>query len=209
MDEKNNAKIGHPRGFWGKVWHFLWYEDSILSWIVNVLLVFIIIKFLLYPAVGLATGTKFPVVAVVSPSMEHNGMPFDQWWTLQEQTYTTWGITKASFENYPLRDGFDTGDIIILVGKKPQDVKIGDVIVYQSLKPYPIIHRVVDTDAIKRKFQTKGDNNLGQIVGFDLNEQNVSYDSLLGKAVFRIPYLGYVKIGVVAGLNKIGIPIQG
>ena len=34
------------KSFLEKTWHFLWYEDSILSWIVNIILAFLIIKFL-------------------------------------------------------------------------------------------------------------------------------------------------------------------
>ena len=55
-----------------KTWHFLWYEDSLLSWIVNIILAFVLIKFLIYPGIGLVLQTDLPVVAVVSESMDHN-----------------------------------------------------------------------------------------------------------------------------------------
>lgn len=55
-----------------KVWNFIWNDDSLLSWVVNILLAFIIIKFIFYPAIGFAFQTDLPVVAVVSGSMEHN-----------------------------------------------------------------------------------------------------------------------------------------
>ena len=193
---------------WRKTWHFLWHEDSILSWVVNVLLVFLIIKFLLYPGLGLVTGTKFPVVAVVSSSMEHR-QPFNEWWPLHENVYSAFGIAPQDFEDYPFSGGFNRGDIIVLTGKQPSEIDVGDVIVYSSRKPYPIIHRVVEVEPTLQKFQTKGDNNIGQIVSPELNEQNVPFSALLGKAVFRIPYLGYVKIVFVEGLNKLGIPVKG
>jgi len=60
-----------------KIWHFIWHEDDIstskgfLSLLVNLALAFIIIKFLFYPAIGIALNTDFPIVAVLSESMEH------------------------------------------------------------------------------------------------------------------------------------------
>ena len=56
---------------WKKVWHFIWEDNSIWSWIVNIILAFILIKFIVYPGLGLALGTSYPIVAVVSNSMEH------------------------------------------------------------------------------------------------------------------------------------------
>ncbi|MAG45795.1 MAG: signal peptidase I [Nanoarchaeota archaeon] len=56
---------------WKKIWYFIWREDSWSSWVVNVVLAIIIVKFLIYPGLGLLLGTGFPVVAVVSCSMQH------------------------------------------------------------------------------------------------------------------------------------------
>jgi signal peptidase I len=204
----SNKSQPKPKNAWQKVWFFLWHEDSVLSWIVNILLAFLIIKFLIYPGIGLATGTKLPVVAVVSGSMEH-GLPYDTWWSLHEAFYKNWDITKDTFKTYPFPNGFNKGDIIVLIGKKPQDIRVGDVIVYQSGKPYPIIHRVVEHDTLRQKYQTKGDHNLGQITDATLNEQQVQYRQLIGKAVFKIPYLGYVKIWFVELLGKAGVNVSG
>ncbi len=59
---------------WGKVWHFIWEDNSIWSWIVNIILAFVLIKFIVYPGLGFVLGTNFPIVAVVSSSMEHNSV---------------------------------------------------------------------------------------------------------------------------------------
>jgi len=58
-----------------KIWHFIWEEDSVASWSVNIILAFVLIKFLVYPGLGLIFGTNYPIVAVVSGSMEHNTVP--------------------------------------------------------------------------------------------------------------------------------------
>jgi signal peptidase I len=84
---------------------------------------------------------------------------------------------------------------MVLFGSDPAKVKKGDVIVYNSKKPYPIIHRVVRIRPEEKiYFETKGDHNKNQIDDGLLNEKAVSQSQLLGKAVLRIPYLGYVKI---------------
>ncbi|MFH1590128.1 MAG: signal peptidase I [archaeon] len=188
-----------------KTWHFIWHEDSVLSWVVNIILAFILIKFIIYPGLGLVFGTPYPVVAVVSSSMEHDG-DFYEWWNVQEDFYLKNNITDIDFRLYPFVNGFNKGDIMVLLGTKPEKIEIGDVIVYQAKKPYPIIHRVInirDTGG-ELYFETKGDNNQFQIRSFDLDEKNVSSDQYIGRAVFKIPFLGYVKIWFVELMGKFG-----
>ena len=185
-------------------WHFLWNEDSIWSWLVNILLAFIIIKFVIYPGIGLALGTNLPVVAVISESMEHNGN-FDKWWispaicdyntTVKSCTQADWyaskGITKEEFLSYTMRNGFNKGDIIVLRGVTFDNLKVGDILVYQSKLSYPVIHRVVEKNDL---IQTKGDHNYQQILRPELNEKYILKDQIIGKAWIKIPFLGYVKI---------------
>jgi len=182
-----------------KTWHFIWEEDSALSWIVNIILAIVIIKFIVYPGLGFAFGTGYPVVAVVSDSMEHSGMTFDSWWSMHENFYNSKNITRSEFETLSFTSGFNKGDLMVLFGTKPEKVKIGEVIVFMAGRPDPIIHRVVDIKNVNGTyiFQTKGDKNSGQIVTSWLDETNVKQSSIVGKAVFRIPYLGWVKIVAV------------
>ena len=65
-----------------KIWYFIWEDNSIWSWIVNIILAFVLIKFIVYPGLGFLLSTSHPVVAVVSESMEHNKLGFDNWWKL-------------------------------------------------------------------------------------------------------------------------------
>jgi signal peptidase I len=87
------------------------------------------------------------------------------------------------------------------------ELEVGDIIVFSSGKPYPIIHRIVATQMENGdvSYVTKGDNNPQPIVSFDLNEENVQEEQLLGKAVFRIPFVGYLKLLVVDGLALFGV----
>ena len=96
---------------------------------------------------------------------------------------------------------------MVLVGKKPEQIEIGDVIVFKSNRKDPIIHRVVkkmrnDSGVY---FQTKGDNNRDSIKNGDLDETNLDEDVIIGKAVLRVPLLGYIKIWFVEALKFIGL----
>jgi len=191
-----------------KIWHFLWKEDSIYSWVVNIILAFILIKFIIYPGIGFILGTQLPVVAVISESMEHRG-DFETWWknpalcgdanilynNYTECTQADWyeghRITKEQFQNFPMHNGFNKGDIIILKGATYDSINVGDIIVFQSKLAYPIIHRVIEKNDF---IQTKGDHNPRQIQDPKLNEKYVTKDLLLGKAWIKIPLLGYIKI---------------
>ncbi len=195
------------KSFLSKAWYFIWYDDSVLSWVVNVVLAFLIIKFVFYPLLSLLVGSSLPLVAVTSSSMEHavddsdrmcgevvdieGRISFDEWWGICGDWYKlNTNISRSEFKDFPLNNGFNKGDIILLRGT--DDLDVGDVIVFQSGKNYPIIHRIVELDSDNIK--TKGDNNPGLIKDSQLDESSVDYDSVLGRAYFRVPYLGYVKI---------------
>lgn len=184
-----------------KIWHFIWEDDSFWSWIVNVILAFVLIKYVVYPVLGVTLATTHPVVAVVSESMEHDSN-FNKWWNNAGTWYVPNGIQKEDFEKFPLKNGFNKGDIMVLRGLKPEKVEVGDVIVFWGTKRDPIIHRVVKTwqESGKFHYQTKGDNyktNPTSIRNPTLDETNISEEQVIGHAVVRIPLLGYIKIGFV------------
>jgi len=191
------------------IWHFIWEEDSIWSWIVNIILAFVLIRFVVYPVLGLILSTSHPIVAVVSSSMEHNE-EFDEWWENTGEWYMKNDISKTSFLKFKFKNGFNKGDIIILKGKELRDIRIGDIIVFKSHKekpkPDPIIHRVVkkDNENGTYYFQTKGDNyktNKNQIKGCDkigcIDETSISEEQIIGIALVKVPLLGYIKIWFV------------
>lgn len=197
---------------WGKIWYFIWEDDSIWSWLVNIILAFVLIKFIVYPGLGFLLGTSFPIVAVISESMEHDGS-FDDWWNsnavynetkvTQSDFYSNYDITRDYFTNFQFVNGFNKGDIMILVGKKSSKLKIGDVIVYNiAERSEPIIHRIIKIEEQNGKyfFQTKGDHNEHSYPF----EQSISEDVLLGKAVFKIPWFGYIKIAFLRFLSFLG-----
>lgn len=212
--KEKNIKIKTLK-FLKKIWNFIWNDNSIWSWIINIILAFLLIKFLIYPGLGFVLGTSHPVVAVVSGSMEHD-QDFSEWWTTsicpanpsgsvkisQGAIYESMDISSDQFYEFPFRNGFNTGDIMFL--SNPKNIELGDVIVFVSpKKPDPIIHRVINIkeENGKKLYTTKGDNNC--ISGTD--EKIFSKEIIIGKAGIRAPYLGYIKIGFVNLLKFIGV----
>jgi signal peptidase I len=179
-----------------KIWHFLIHEESLASFIVDAILIVLIGKFVLYPIIGLALGTSFPIVAVVSSSMDHRGLDFNEWWENNENYYEDFDIIDSDFESFYLKDGFKKGDIFIVKGTPFEDLQVGDIIVYQiEVQKDPIIHRIVLLE--DNTLQTKGDANPAQIHF----ENSVAPQQVHGKAVFRLPFLGWVKVLFVELVN--------
>src|SRR3989344_1668234 len=170
-------------------------------WIDKVILAFVLVKWVIYPAIGIIFSTSFPIVAVVSESMEHNGLDLDTWWNQNKQWYSENGFTKDDFKEYRFKNGFNKGDIMLLRGKEPKDIKRGDVLVYEtSLYDNPVIHRVVgvENNSSGMFFTTKGDNNAGPDNRVVTEEQI----KRTGTAYARIPLLGWIKIIFVETLRR-------
>ena len=188
---------------WKRPWHFLTESNSVWSWIIDILLVFLIVKFLILPGVGLLMGTPVPLVIVESGSMEHQGN-FDSWFSWAGQWYLNNNLSKDVVYSWKFNNGMDKGDVIIVEGLKDEGYKLGDVIVYNVPgQGAPIIHRIisVETENGTVVYSTKGDHNNGQ-----LSFEGQVYDNqILGKAVFRIPEIGWVKlffVGFFQGQNS-------
>tara|TARA_Y100000310_G_scaffold334886_1_gene415625 strand:+ start:92 stop:670 length:579 start_codon:yes stop_codon:yes gene_type:complete len=183
----------HPT-WYGQLWHFLWHEDTWLSFLADAALIVLIGYFILYPGVGLLLGTEYPAVVVVSDSMDHQNKDFEDWWDGRENRYAAVNISESDFKEYSFKNGFNKGDILVVTGQ--DEYEVGDVIVYYTpSRQYPIIHRVVAKDG--NKYQTLGDANSGQL-SF---EKSISIDAIYGRASFKIPYLGWLKVGLVEIFN--------
>lgn len=208
-----------------RVWRFFWQEDSVWSWIANIIVAFLVIRFAVYPLLGIMLGTGFPIVAVVSESMEqglHQGIlcgqqfdefgeSFDNYWEVCGKWYEQKGITKEQFRQFPFPQGFRKGDVIILWRANEDNLNVGDILVFQGHRPQPIIHRVVkawpENESGKYFYQTKGDHNSASIDGAS-GETQIGKERILGKGLLRIPYLGWVKILFVDAVRPFGIEIQ-
>lgn len=199
-----------------KGWNYIWKENTILSWILAFIIAFVIIKYIFYPLLELATGTEFPLVAVVSNSMSHkpdeNNMlcgkevssdyknTLEEYWKYCKDWYLENNITYEEFKEFPLNKGFNRGDIMFVVNRGLENIKIGDTILYQSsVIDYPIVHRVINIEngGDEFYFSTKGDHNQNQ----NFDEITISQDRVYGKVLFKIPFLGYPRIWIYDRFN--------
>lgn len=116
-------------------------------------------------------------------------------------------IPLAAVESTSMVPTLNIGDVVIVTGVNPENIKIGDIIVFNKIvhlpgKNYekqlqtPIVHRVIDIieKGGLRYFKTKGDANPLP------DHWYVPEDAVLGKVLclgnepFRIPYVGYFSI---------------
>ena len=195
-DDYSYGKKSKFAKFLKKFWEIVWKDDSFKGWLISLLFIFIVIKFVFFPLLNLATGTSLPLAIVESCSMHHTGnvfSNFDNWWDRHDSKYENFNINKSEFEEFILKKGFSKGDILFIVKAKPEKIKIGDIIIFNAEQKNPIIHRIIK---IKQEngeyiFSTIGDNNNGQ-----LNiETSINSDQIVGKAVFRIiPSVGWAKL---------------
>lgn len=168
-----------------KVWHFLWEEESLASYIIFILIAFLVLRFIAFPGFLYFSGYS-DVAAVVSPSMVHND--------LTNHTFYGWlAFNKISSEGWPFMNGLNVGDVIFVKKVPAEEIKVGDIVLFYSTQGQ-IIHRVVE---IKNEggayyYTTKGDANT---VSMDL-EKNLTYDMIKGKLMTKVPYFGYPKVAL-------------
>jgi len=191
-----NGAMKKFKNFFKKFWFVVWKDDSFKGWIISIIFLFLAIKFIFFPLLSLITGTSLPLAIVESCSMYHEGNLFsnyDQWWQEHESQYSDLNINKQEFKKFIFKNGFNKGDILFIMGVKPKNIEVGDVIIFNALSAHPIIHRVmkVENNEGEYTFSTMGDN-VGAIQFF---EQKITEDQLVGKAVFKLaPYIGWGKL---------------
>jgi signal peptidase I len=156
------------------------------GWIGTVFYVFLGIGMALLAKQALVFGlsTDMPVVAVISPSMQHDNA---------QQTYFGWlentlGYNESYVKSWSMPTGFLVGDMPVVQGA--DEYEVGDIIVYKvEGQSFPTIHRIIKINA-DSTYQTKGDNNSHQLP----YEFSVEKEQIYGKVVFVVPKLGYVKV---------------
>ncbi|MCK5149556.1 signal peptidase I [Candidatus Pacearchaeota archaeon] len=193
---KTKKILNTTKKFLEKFWFLLWKDNSLKGWLISIIFLFVLIKFILFPGLSLITGTALPLAIVESCSMYHEGdflSNFNNWWEKQETKYSQFNLEKNGFENFIFKKGFNKGDILFIIEAKPEKLKIGDVIIFNADKKNPIIHRIIKIENQDGEyiFSTIGDNNNGQLS----LEKNIKEDQLVGKAIFKIaPLIGWAKL---------------
>lgn len=197
---------------------YIFKGDDLLSHVLFFVVLFVLFKFILLPTIGFLMGTQYPMTVIVSSSMEQDlnsqsmcgesiSNDDSTYWDVCGDFYeNNLNISKNDFSTYSYSSGLNRGDVIIVFGKKFENIEEGDVILFKGqdkvtlednteeslfyLRYGPIIHRVVNVTVNESGsfFTTKGDNNPAIMQ----KETNIPQEDVLGTAVFRIPYLGLI-----------------
>ena len=103
------------------------------------------------------------------------------------------GVKLFGIEVYTVLSGsmepeYKVGSLIYVVDLDSNDLKVNEVITFKLTDNIVATHRIVEKidENGKIKFRTKGDAN------DDVDENLISINDIIGKPVFKIPYLGYV-----------------
>lgn len=102
-------------------------------------------------------------------------------------------VPVAVVESNSMYPTLKVGDIIIVKGVQPSQIKVGDIIVFSSKNVYPgltVVHRVINVmyNDGEYYFRTKGDNNPFP------DPCCVAGNEVKGIVIYDIPYIGYITI---------------
>lgn len=168
-----------------RAWNFLWHGKSVWSYIAFVIVSFLLLKYVLYPGFLFVLGWE-DMVAVLSGSMHHgDGINSTYYSWLEAQGYT-------NYDDWIFQNGLNIGDVVVVVQAPPEEINLGDVIVFVARDGSPIIHRVVNVTVVNGNYRytTKGDAN-SQSLSFELI---IPYEFVVGKAVASAPLIGYPRV---------------
>lgn len=88
------------------------------------------------------------------------------------------------------------GDVIVIRGVDPVELKVGDIIVFNPPKPYysgvPWVHRIISIQKINEELyvKTKGDANIYP------DPFTLTKDNIIGLVIFKLPYIGLLTLNL-------------
>jgi signal peptidase I len=188
------------KAYWKRFWYIVWEDNSLFGWIVSLLVALLIIKLIFFPAVSFVLGTSLPLVVVESNSMHHPGnfifnffgqdSLVELWWQQRGEWYEDRGIDFEDTKDWTLANGLEIGDVVLAI--RPKNLEVGDIIIFEANHRYPLIHRIINISEVNGRtvYSTKGDNNIAQLS----SEVRIPEEVIIGKAVFRVPLVGWIKL---------------
>ncbi|MEM3506539.1 MAG: signal peptidase I [Candidatus Bathyarchaeia archaeon] len=107
-------------------------------------------------------------------------------------------IPLAYVPSRSMEPTLNVGDLVLIKGINPYEIENGTIIVFYvpghyGEDSYRIVHRVIKILKIDGQimFETKGDNNP---VSDFVRWKYIPANHVIGKVVFKIPYLGYIAL---------------
>jgi len=129
-----------------------------------------------------------------------------------DKVMETFNFKLSTVISKSMEPTINKGDLIIVVSALESEIEEDDIIVFNNYLPTisggyaqaEVVHRYVDTNT-DGSYVTLGDNNdaVDDIIDANGNEKTLTYDDIIGKYAFRIPYIGWLTILVTEYLNPV------
>ena len=98
------------------------------------------------------------------------------------------GAKNMAVVSGSMEPGIPVGSVVSSKPVDADELQIGDVITYRLQGETMVTHRITEIDAANNQVITQGDAN-------DVPDaEPVSYDNIVGKMWFHLPFLGYISI---------------
>ncbi|MGE3844841.1 MAG: signal peptidase I [Vicinamibacterales bacterium] len=110
------------------------------------------------------------------------------------------GYLPAFVPSHSMEPLIQQGDIVLTKDIKPEDIQVGDIILYEMPNRQRVLHRVMEigtSETGSRYFIFKGDNNATED-GFPVTD-----DQIKSRYLFRVPKLGWIPIKFQSALMEL------
>jgi len=109
------------------------------------------------------------------------------------------GIKPTVIYSESMSPEFAPGDLVFIENIEKTSIAEGDIIQYIGADKLSIIHRVIEVknQGSGQCYVTKGDANT------EIDPDPVMDDKVLGKAVFKIPFVGWIPIYLTVFINRL------
>lgn len=99
------------------------------------------------------------------------------------------GYTELAVLTGSMQPTLPVGSLIYIKEADPAQLQVGDVITYQLEGDTMVTHRVVENVPEENYLITQGDAN-------EDPDGEITYDRIVGKMAFHVPYLGYISLNI-------------
>lgn len=99
------------------------------------------------------------------------------------------GYTELAVLTGSMEPTLPVGSLIYIQETDPAQLQVGDVVTYQLEGDTMVTHRVVENTPAENYLVTQGDANQDP-------DGEITYDRIVGKMAFHLPYLGYISLNI-------------
>lgn len=99
------------------------------------------------------------------------------------------GYTELAVLTGSMQPTIPVGSLIYVKEVEPSTLQVGDVVTYQLEGDTMVTHRVVEVNPDENYVVTQGDAN-------EDSDGEITFDRIVGKMDFHLPYLGYISMNI-------------